>query len=150
MIPEFDVNGRLPTGIHDVTLEEFKARFVYNSKRETIYKGLLKLISDLKAVGCPAIFVDGSFVTSKIMPADVDVCWDDRGLDYEYVELNLPILFDLHPPRLKQQLLYCADVFPAFIEQAGTKQRFLDFFQQTKDDISIKKGIIKIEIYDQK
>jgi len=106
----------------------------------------MKLIDDLKTIGCPAVFIDGSFVTDKILPNDVDVCWDDRGVDYDDVELKLPILSDLAPPRKRQQLLYNADVFPAFIDESGSKKRFIDFFQQTKDDENVKKGIIKIEI----
>jgi len=72
LIPDFD-NGKLPKGIHLATLQEFIERFVKGVKRKQLYQGLEKLIADLKSVGCQIIYIDGSYVTSKIQPNDIDV-----------------------------------------------------------------------------
>lgn len=146
LIPKFDDNGYLPEGIYDALLIEYEQCFVYNVVRREIHAGLLRLIKELKTIGCKSVFIDGSFVTAKEHPNDVDVCWDDRGLDYEDVEKKMPILWDLDPPRTNQQLLYRADIFPAFIIEGGSKKMFIDFFQQIKHEEHRNKGIIKIDI----
>ncbi|WP_316801426.1 DUF6932 family protein [Pedobacter frigidisoli] len=146
MIPDFTEEGFLPPGIHLSTIEKFQERFATNMVRKQIFAGLLRLMADLKRVDCKNIFVDGSFVTKKEHPNDIDVCWDDRGMDYDKVEAGLPILWDLTPPRKKQQTVYRADVFPAFIEERGSGKFFIDFFQQVKGEEHLKKGIIQLPI----
>lgn len=146
MIPTFDADGFLPIGIHQATLSEFEQRFSTNTVRRRIFNGFLTLINDLKGIGCKNVFIDGSFVTTKEHPKDIDVCWDDRGADYDLVEQLLPILWDLQFPRKSQQLRYCADVFPAFLEEGGSGKLFLDFFQQIKGEENRQKGIIQITI----
>lgn len=147
MIPDFEQNGLLPKGIHLATLQEFEARFVYNYKRKAIYIGLSKLIQDLKSIGCHALYIDGSYVTNKQIPKDVDVCWEvvpDPAF-LSYAKINCPVLFMMKAPRDEQQKVYCADVFPANLpaDQSGTN--YLHFFQQQKYT-KIPKGIIKLEI----
>ena len=146
MIPNFDNTGYLPEGIYDATIAEYEQRFVYNVVRKEIHAGLLRLLKELKTIGCKSVFIDGNFVTLKEHPKDVDVCWDNRGVDLAEAEKKLPILWDMTHPRLAQQTLFRADVFPAFALEVGSKKMFLDFFQQIKHEEHIKKGIIKIDI----
>jgi hypothetical protein len=147
MIPEFNKDGVLPAGIHLTNLIEFKERFVYNYKREAIYNGFLKLVEDLKKMGSPALYVDGSFITKKQLPNDVDVCWERiPGDDFlRFVKLNFPIFFKFHHPRKEQQDTYCADVFPADFIELSSGKLFLDYFQIDRNT-GLPKGIIKIEI----
>ncbi|MFW0717600.1 DUF6932 family protein [Pedobacter sp. N23S346] len=148
MIPLFDEEGYLPSGIYEASLTKFEAHFSTNLVRKNIFQGFLRLIADLKKVGCGTVFVDGSYVTRKEYPKDIDVCWDDRGLDLNLVIAALPILWDLQHPRDRQQRQYRADVFPAFVTENGSKKMFLDFFQQIKGEEHKQKGIIKININD--
>jgi hypothetical protein len=145
MIPGFTKEGFLPPGIHQTTLDEFEKRFANTIWRKDLFGCLLKLIADLKAVGCKALYIDGSYTTNKRLPNDIDVCWEDLGMDYDYVKRKMPVLFDMAPPRRWQQLLYRADIFPAHYIESGSKKYFIDFFQ---DDLYTKmpKGIVKIEI----
>jgi len=93
MIPDLNENGLLPPGKHTCTIEEVNQRFVYNNKRREIFEGLLKLIEVLKTVSCGTVYLDGSFVTSKPRPGDVDVCWQEgTGTNYNYEFTNAPIL----------------------------------------------------------
>ena len=73
MIPDFDDNGYLPSGIHPATLEEIAARFGQESKLRQVQMQSLRWLVDLAArVGALRIVVNGSFVTDKLEPNDVD------------------------------------------------------------------------------
>lgn len=145
MIPAFEKEGYLPPGIHLTTINEFEKRFAYNLKRKSLFKNLIRFISDIKATGCKAIYIDGSFTTTKLIPGDMDICWEDEGLDYDKVEAIMPILFDFANKRLNQQRLYNADIFPAHFHATNTGILYIDFFQLDKSTGN-KKGIIKIII----
>lgn len=145
MIPVFEKEGYLPAGIHLATLKEVEDRFSYGIKRIELFKHLLKLIKDLKTIGCPVIYLDGSFTTTKRIPNDMDICWEDAGLDYNIVEKTMPILFDFDNGRKNQQAKYKADIFPANLIEGSIEAPFLDFFQKDKTTDSAK-GILKIII----
>ncbi|HEY9848533.1 MAG TPA: hypothetical protein V6D28_03675 [Leptolyngbyaceae cyanobacterium] len=85
MIPEFDENGNLPPGIHFCEWEEFKERFGTNLTRQRMINGLELAMTQLKAAGCRTIYIDGSFVTSKLTPGDFDACWEPGDVDYDYL-----------------------------------------------------------------
>lgn len=144
MIPPFTIEGYLPPGIHLTTIEEIETMFATNMKRKQIFQKLLILIADLKSIGCNVAYVDGSFVTTKERPKDVDVCWElIDDLSYiSYAKHNMPILWQFGTP---QQNKYMADIFPANLIEAGSKKKFLDFFQVIKFT-KTPKGILKIEL----
>src|ERR1043165_7078866 len=120
MIPAFVSEGFLPPGIHSADINEFKTRFGYSIWRDQLFNSLVKLINDLKIIDCKALYVDGSYTTNKRLPGDIDVCWEDVGLDYDAVKRKMPILFDLDFPRLNQQSVYKADIFPAHLVEASS------------------------------
>jgi hypothetical protein len=145
MIPNFDPDGNLPPGIHPATIKEVEAKFATNFKRKVIFEGLLRLIDDLRKIGCSIIYLDGSYITTKELPGDMDICWDNTGIDLYNAFAIMPVLWDLDPPRREQQHLYTADIFPANIIEASSRKYFIDFFQCDKNSGS-PKGIIQIEI----
>lgn len=144
MIPNFNKHGLLPPGIHVADLNEVKERFAYNLGRKKLFEGLLTLINDLKLVNCPALYLDGSYVTSKVIPNDYDACWENTGVDLKAVNILIPILLD-PSNRGPIKSRYSADVFPARIMEGGSGKLFIDFFQTCKHT-GLKKGIIKINI----
>ena len=146
MIPDFDDEGKLPPGKHACTLEDVEKRFVYNTTRKTIFEGLNKLIEVLKSVSCGTIYIDGSFVTSKPRPGDVDVCWQEgTGTNYAYEYANAPILNPTPANRRHHAQIFKADVFPADVVEVSSKKYFLDFFQDDKHT-GKRKGILKIDL----
>jgi hypothetical protein len=76
MIPQFRVNGYLPPGIHKATLREFEKRFCEQTaeRRELFVKfgNLLSLLEKHKNM-ILHIIIDGSFVTLKPNPGDMDI-----------------------------------------------------------------------------
>ena len=73
MIPDSDDSGYLPPGIHLATLDEISARFGRESELRRVQMGCLRWLVDLaKRAGVQRIVVNGSFVTDKLEPNDVD------------------------------------------------------------------------------
>jgi hypothetical protein len=80
MIPEFNDDGYLPAGIHRATLDEIAARFGQEPELRRAQMDSLRWLVDLaKRVGVQRLIVNGSFVTDKWEPNDVD-CVLLRGL----------------------------------------------------------------------
>ena len=78
----FDKNGYLPYGVYNLNMEEFKSTFCKNSpKREKIMEEYEKHLSEIKNTGYfPDHWIDGSFVSSKEDPSDIDTLTEFDGL----------------------------------------------------------------------
>jgi hypothetical protein len=81
MIPQFNSDGNLPPGIHLCAWEEFVARFGTTQQRLNLIAGLKIAMAQLRSAGCPKVYIDGSFVTHKLVPGDFDACWDTNSVD---------------------------------------------------------------------
>lgn len=85
MIPDFDENGNLPPGFYKVTPEEIFDRFCKPQFRARNQRGeKLRYLLDEIQNYAKRIYIDGSFVTEKLAPSDVDVIIVlPDGFDYE-------------------------------------------------------------------
>ena len=73
MIPPLDNQGYLPPGIHPATVPEIEARFGRESElRRVEMESLRWLIELAQRAGIRRIVVNGSFVTDKLEPNDID------------------------------------------------------------------------------
>ena len=127
MIPEFRRDGQLPAGIHLAEWTEFQQRFGQMPRREHL----------LKPAGCQAVYIDGSFVTTKPEPGDFDACWDITGIE---ADLVAPIFFDFANGRAAQKEQFGGEFFPAQLPEGDTGRNWLDFFQQDRE--GHPKGIV--------
>jgi len=130
----------LPPGIHDSTLHEVYARYVFNPTRQILYDGLLKGLENLFLSGCPQVFLDGSYVTSKPIPNDYEVCWDMAFVDPSKLD---PVFFDFDNGRHNQKKKYSGEFFPAAILEGLSGKPFLEFFQ-TDRYTGKQKGIVRL------
>jgi hypothetical protein len=74
MLPAFDDAGNLPSRIHVCSVEELVARFGTGSdERDAQISELLHFIEAAKAAGVRRLLANGSFVTGRLAPNDVDV-----------------------------------------------------------------------------
>ena len=74
MLPPFDDYGNLPLGIHACTDAELADRFGSGSEdREAQIDELQQFITIARLSGVCRLLVNGSFVTGKLSPNDVDV-----------------------------------------------------------------------------
>jgi len=145
MIPEFiDIGGPwkvLPPGVHIAIIIEIEIRFAITNHRKYLFSGLKKATISLYRAGCKNIFLNGSFVTTKSIPGDYDVCWDTRGVDHSKLD---PVFLNFNYNRKEQKLMYYGEFFP-FHYLADRLNNFYDFFQIDKDTGKAK-GIIKINL----
>lgn len=73
-IPKLDAHGLLPAGIHDCSLEEMTAKFAWNDHRERMVRSFARFLrSEINDVFDFPLYADGSFVTDKEHPEDIDV-----------------------------------------------------------------------------
>ena len=77
MIPPFNEHGWLPEGIHDCTMDEAAERFggfQSSDLRPRSWARFTEFIGEVKGCGLlEAAIVDGSFVTAKPDPNDIDL-----------------------------------------------------------------------------
>lgn len=145
MIPDFDSKGNLPCGVHWATWQEFVQRFGITPHRMSLLSGLRRAIDVFKAVGCETIYVDGSFVTSKVSPGDFDACWDTKGVDLYLLKRSDPVLLTFTKGRAAQKAKYLGEFFPADMTEGGSGETFLEFFQIDKETGDAK-GIIALDL----
>lgn len=141
MLPAFNASGNLPPGIHDVEWNEFETRFGFTPRRQFLLAGLRSAMDALAAAGCIAVYVDGSFVTSKQFPLDYDACYDASSVRGELLD---PVFRDMANGRLAQKRKYGGEFLPASALHAATGFGFLDFFQMDRN--GRRKGIVRLAI----
>ena len=142
MIPAFNEKGQLPPGVHKVSWEEFVARFAVTKHRRGLVDGMKTLITHLKTVQCRNLYVDGSFVTVKVVPNDYDACWEMQGVKIELIDPVL-LAFDDDGKR-KMQEKYLGDIRPDICSPTETDGTYLEFFQIGRDREA--KGIVQLSL----
>jgi hypothetical protein len=74
VLPDFDDDGNLPSGIHPATIEEVVSRFGFGSpEREVEVVELAAFVEWARKAGVTRLLVNGSFTTERRSPGDVDV-----------------------------------------------------------------------------
>lgn len=144
MIPNFQFDGVLPSGIHWSTIEEIKEKLCFSVKRTELVAGLEKAILSLKKAGCETIYLDGSFSTSTKDPNDIDVCWELINVNLDLLLIIEPVLFNFDFKRKAQKDKFGCEFFPADSIAAPPDKTYIDFFQQDRD--GNPKGIIGLKI----
>lgn len=89
-----------------------------------------------------SVYIDGSFVTTKEIPADFDGCWDLEGVDISLLD---PVLLDFDSGRLTQKAKYGGELFPAQFTENGAGKTFLEFFKSDKETGDAK-GIVAFNL----
>ena len=105
-------------------------------------EGFRAAMENLKHAGCRAIYLNGSFVTSKTYPNDYDACWDESGVDLTALD---PVLLTFDAGRATQKAKYLGELFPASIIADSEGLSFLEFFKTDKET-GRPKGIIAIDL----
>ncbi|MCG8584963.1 MAG: hypothetical protein MI757_09655 [Pirellulales bacterium] len=142
MIPDFRDDGYLPEGLHVATEAEITFRFGTDTRRrKRLTLRLRRWIELSRAVLAKRLFVDGSFVTAKPEPNDVDaVVWlpDDFAQrvsngQAEAIELE-SMLLTRHPE----------EIFAA--EDRRDWDDWLQFFSRTREADGRRKGVVEIKL----
>lgn len=80
----------------------------------------------LKQAGYRRVYIDGSFVTTKPNPGDIDVCWAIDGVDPEALD---PVFLDFSQSRARQKARFLCEFFPADLPEGLTGKTFLESFR---------------------
>jgi hypothetical protein len=139
----FDERGNLPAGIHQLSWDEILQDYGYNFHRNKLLRGLNKALHAFKCAGCKIVYLDGSFVTTKLYPNDYDCCWLTAGVDPNLLDRIL-LKYDTVGRKL-QKIKYFGEFFPSNLIEKSTGSPFLDFFQKDSETDE-RIGIVKIDL----
>lgn len=144
-IPALTEEGLLPAGVHDCTLEELRVlfgRFQGSDARSRLFARLTELMGELmRSELVAAVVVDGSFVTAKAAPNDIDLLlalkpghnWaaDLGAFDYSLVS----------SVRVRRRF-----GFDALVAEDGSELylRHVKFFSGTRENPYADKGVLRI------
>ena len=146
MLPPLNDAGLLPPGIHQSTLEELRgrfARFQQSDRRPQLWAGFEQFVREAKACGLASvILVNGSFVTSKPDPNDIDVILVVSGHDFAR-DLSPAEYNVLSARRVRRR--HGLDILVAS-ENSEQYHRYLSLFQQLRWKPNQLKGIVRIAI----
>lgn len=130
--PAFNSRGKLASGIHPLSWEDFFRAFVYNRQREFLVAGLVAACTFLRAAGCVTVYVGGSFTTIKRVPEDIDVIWKSEEVRWRYLRAAAPVFFEMTPGNPRQKRLFRGEFFPSEGIESESGLNFLEFFQRDR------------------
>jgi len=141
-IPDFRPDGYLPEGVFKATEAELTFRFgATNRRRRYLIMRVRHWIELARRIRAIRLLIDGSFVTAKLEPNDVDAVI-------------------LLPPDFKDQIAANVDAAIEFEEVLLTRRpeeifaaedeldwnEWVEFFSQTREADSRRKGLVEIEL----
>ena len=140
MALNFNTKGYLYETI-TLTFEEFKHHFGTNPRRMGQINNALPFFKIFHSCGCKAVYVDGSFVSKKTYPEDIDLCFDINNIDAEKLEKEFPQFFDVQEIGRIRGDLQC-HIFH-FDEN---NKRLLRILEEDRD--GDPKGLVKLNLKD--
>jgi hypothetical protein len=145
MLPNFDDSGNLPPGVHVADWEEIAQRFGGTIRRRELLDGLQAALEPLREAGCRRVFINGSFVTDKDEPGDIDVAWDPEGVDVDRLLEIEPVFGDFADRRAAQKAKFGCEFFPSSFTADLVGNTFLEFFQIDRET-EARKGIVALDL----
>lgn len=134
-IPALNDLGLLPAGVHDCTIGEVPLTFCQSPARANVWDAFVRFIDWVETMPGPVtVLVDGSFVTDKVMPSDVDVIIDISNCTE--VDQNVWLgAYHRDHQRIKQNFM--TDFYPII---DGHGHDFTAFFQYIRVDDAFRRG----------
>jgi hypothetical protein len=147
MLPQLDEEGFLPDGIHDCSFEEAEARFgrfQRTDRRLRLWAAFRSFFEQVRAAMIVrAILLDGSFVTGKADPNDIDLILV-MAAAHDFARGLSPLEYGiLSAQRAKR--LYKLDVLVAR-ENSDQYRRYLHLFHQVRLEPNRRKGIVRLTV----
>ncbi len=146
-IPALNSDGLLPPGVYQATLDEIQERFgVFqgSGQRPRLFLRLAELVTAMQRSGLfEALLVDGSFVTAKLVPNDIDLIAVLRpGHDFER---DLPMSEYALVSRTLLARRFRFDVIVAERDSA-VYTTSVEFFSRLRETPDIKKGLLRLRL----
>ena len=146
-IPVLNADGFLPTGIFDCALPEVRTRFGAfqgSDTRQRLFSKLEELVVAMQRSGLfEFLLMDGSFVTAKTAPNDIDLVAVLRpGHDFER---DLPMSEYAFVSRAMLRRRFGFDVVVAERESRLYKT-YIEFFSRVRENPTARKGLLRITL----
>ena len=140
MIPKFRDDGYLPEGLYLASESEIIFRFGSSTKRRRLLTlRLLRWINLARIVGAQRLLIDGSFVTAKTEPNDIDAV------------ILLPSNFQHQIAQGKEAALELEDMIltrrpeEIFAAEDDTDwNEWIEFFSRTREADGRRKGLAEV------
>jgi hypothetical protein len=140
-IPEFiEPSGYLPPGRYLATWTEIVDRFSTNPHRTALSEMLLEALRMLAKAGCRQVWINGSYVTDKERPGDVDVLYDAWAVRPN--ELDQLFRSETAAARADRNKIYGGDYFPVYDDELDGA--LISHFETDRSDIP--KGIVQLSL----
>ena len=146
-IPALNAGGFLPAGLFDCTLPELKARFGAfrdSDRRARLFTRLEELTLVMRLSGLfEALIIDGSFVTAKSAPNDIDlVAVLKPGHDFER---DLPMSEYALVSRGLLRRRFGFDVVVAEPD-SPLYRTYVEFFSRVREAPDARKGLLRLRL----
>lgn len=146
-IPELDADGFLPKGIHECTLDEVQERFggFRNSdRRPNLFAKLQEFVQEARlTLLVTGVILDGSFVTDKAVPEDIDLILILRE-HHDFTATLRPFEYNvLSRRRVRKHFGF--DVLVA-CEGSAELAEFVEFFFQIRGRYDRQKGLLRVDL----
>ena len=144
-IPNLNGFGLLPEGVFDCTLAEAQARFGNfqdSDRRPQLWRKLKEFLREVSACGLVrGVLLDGSFVTEKPDPDDIDlilVVSSDHNFSAELTLAEYNVV--------SKRSVFRRYGFDLLVARDGSEEyrRYLAFFQQVRLEPNLRKGILRL------
>jgi len=126
----------LPIGIHDCNLAEIESAFVHNLERRKLWTLFQEYLELIKHPDLNIVYVDGSFITDKTHPKDIDII-----IEYpdSATEFRLKATYSFL--RLRQQISdrYSVDALSTVFNEQSPNM--VDFFQLLRPEEAVQRGL---------
>ncbi|MFW5692695.1 MAG: DUF6932 family protein [Thermoguttaceae bacterium] len=142
MIPAFRDDGYLPDGLHVATEAEVTFRFGSSTmRRRRLILRFRRWMELARATNAKRFLLDGSFVTSKEQPNDIDaVVWLAEDFA-EQVAQGSDCALELESMLLTRNP---EEIFAA--EDLRDWEDWVEFFSRTREPDDRRKGLVEVEL----
>ncbi len=142
MIPQFREDGYLPDGLHPAGEPEVMFRFGSSTpRRRRLALRLRRWIELARLTGSRRLLVDGSFVTDKIEPNDIDAVILLASDFEKQVKQGTNAAMELEAMLLTRRP---EELFAA--EDGRDWNDWIEFFSQTREADGRHKGLVEVEL----
>ena len=141
-LPDFQADGYLPPGVHLCDEPEIIQRFgIGNLARRRLGLRVQTWLAMARAIHAKRFLIDGSFVTAKEEPNDVDaVIWLPENFSDQ-------VALREEPAETIQKMLVTR--YPEELLAARTQKHWdhwVEFFSQTTDPVCEIKGLVEVRL----
>jgi hypothetical protein len=147
--PTLNAHGLLDPGIYDLSLQQIKSifgKFQGTDRRINLFQRLSDLVEEIEGYDFAChLIVDGSFITSKDEPSDIDIIFVVKEGTLPLKSMINPYEYNaLSARRLKKK--YDFDVL-VVNEQSEAYNYYIEYFSRVKHgQINIRKGLVRLEL----